>query len=92
MKYGLIGEKLGHSFSKIIHSELTDYDYELREGAKDELDSFMRLTGLMPVSFTYSPIKGGSGNIEYLAKLVKCSDEAPRQDFVGIVEEAFRQL
>ncbi|MBO5344133.1 MAG: TlyA family RNA methyltransferase [Ruminococcus sp.] len=58
----------------------------------NELDSFMRLTGLMPVSFTYSPIKGGSGNIEYLAKLVKCSDEAPRQDFVGIVEEAFRQL
>ncbi len=57
-----------------------------------ELDSFMRLTGLMPVSYTHSPIKGGSGNIEYLAKLVKCSDEPPVQDFGGIVEEAFRQL
>lgn len=57
-----------------------------------ELDSFMRLSGLMPVSYTYSPIKGGSGNIEYLAKLVKCTEVFPEQDFGGIVEEAFRQL
>ena len=57
-----------------------------------ELDGFMRLTGLMPVSYTHSPIKGGSGNIEYLAKLVRCSDEAPVQDFSGIVEEAFSRL
>ncbi len=29
MEYGLIGEKLGHSFSKIIHEKLADYTYEL---------------------------------------------------------------
>lgn len=57
-----------------------------------ELDGFMRLSGLMPVSCTYSPVKGGSGNIEYLAKLVKCSEEREIPDYSGIVEEAFRQL
>ena len=29
MKYGLIGEKLGHSFSKEIHEMLGYYTYEL---------------------------------------------------------------
>ena len=52
MKYGLIGEKLGHSFSKIIHSELTDYDYELKEVAKDELDSFMRKADFKAINVT----------------------------------------
>ena len=52
MKYGLIGEKLGHSFSKIIHSELTDYDYELKEVAKDELNSFMRKADFKAINVT----------------------------------------
>ena len=42
MEYGLIGEKLGHSFSKIIHEMIADYIYELKEIAKDNLDSFMK--------------------------------------------------
>ena len=41
MKYGLIGEKLSHSFSKEIHSALADYEYEIREIPKDELSSFI---------------------------------------------------
>ncbi len=40
MKYGLIGEKLGHSFSKTVHSKIADYDYELLEIGKEEMDSF----------------------------------------------------
>ena len=36
MKYGLIGEKLGHSFSKTVHSKIADYDYELLEIAKPD--------------------------------------------------------
>lgn len=31
MKYGLIGEHLSHSFSKEIHAQLGNYDYELYE-------------------------------------------------------------
>ena len=41
MKYGLIGEKLGHSFSKQIHESLNDYKYELVELLKEEFDDFM---------------------------------------------------
>lgn len=41
MKYGLIGEKLGHSYSKIIHESIADYTYELHEIAQNDLDAFM---------------------------------------------------
>lgn len=41
MKYGLIGEKLGHSFSKPIHEKIADYTYEIKEIKKEELDAFM---------------------------------------------------
>ena len=29
MEYGLLGEKLGHSFSPQIHRDLAGYDYQL---------------------------------------------------------------
>ena len=41
MEYGLIGEKLSHSFSKIVHGYLASYDYELKEIKKEDLESFM---------------------------------------------------
>ena len=41
MKYGLIGEKLGHSFSKEIHEKIADYTYELKEIKKEDLESFV---------------------------------------------------
>lgn len=41
MEYGLIGEKLGHSFSRIIHNKIADYDYVLREIPKSDLRFFM---------------------------------------------------
>ncbi len=41
MQYGCIGEKLGHSFSKIIHNEICDYEYELKEIPANELKTFM---------------------------------------------------
>ena len=31
MDYGLIGERLGHSFSKEIHEKLGYYKYSLKE-------------------------------------------------------------
>lgn len=40
-KYGLIGEKLGHSYSKLIHEQLTDYTYDLIPLTKDEFKEFM---------------------------------------------------
>ncbi|MDE5593651.1 MAG: shikimate kinase, partial [Clostridiales bacterium] len=38
--YGLIGEKLGHSFSAAIHKQF-GYDYELKELQPSELAGFM---------------------------------------------------
>ncbi len=52
MEYGCIGEKLSHSFSKIIHSQLADYDYELCEIPKDGLDSFMRKADFKAINVT----------------------------------------
>ena len=41
MTYGLIGEKLSHSWSKIIHEKATDYTYDLCPLSKDEVEEFM---------------------------------------------------
>ena len=52
MIYGLIGERLGHSFSKDVHSMLSDYEYEIREIPADELDAFMREASYKAINVT----------------------------------------
>ena len=39
-KYGCIGKKLTHSFSKEIHAKLADYSYELIELGEDDIKPF----------------------------------------------------
>ncbi len=41
MEYGLIGKKLGHSFSKQIHESFAKYLYDLVELNENEFDDFM---------------------------------------------------
>ena len=41
MNCGLLGEKLGHSYSPAIHAMLADYDYRLFEKRPDELEDFL---------------------------------------------------
>jgi len=41
MKCGLLGRKLGHSYSPQIHSHLGSYSYELFEKEPEELESFL---------------------------------------------------
>ncbi len=41
MEYGLIGEKLGHSYSKQIHGSIDDYDYVLKEIDPEDVADFM---------------------------------------------------
>lgn len=52
MEYGLIGEKLGHSFSKEIHGELADYEYELCEIARDNIDAFFERADFSGINVT----------------------------------------
>lgn len=42
MRCGLLGERLGHSYSPQIHAALADYSYTLFEIAPNELDAFLR--------------------------------------------------
>lgn len=51
MKYGLIGEKLSHSFSKDIHERL-GYDYELKSIPKDELEGFIKAKDFLGINVT----------------------------------------
>ena len=49
MRCGLLGKKLGHSYSPQIHSHLGDYSYDLFEKTPEELEDFLRhgdFTGL----------------------------------------------
>ena len=49
MHCGLLGKKLGHSYSPQIHSYLGDYPYTLYEKTPEELETFLRtgdFTGL----------------------------------------------
>jgi len=52
MEYGCIGEKLSHSFSKIIHNKLCDYDYEIKEVPRDELKQFMQTADFKAINVT----------------------------------------
>lgn len=42
MKYGLIANRVGHSFSAEIHKKLFGYDYELKAIPEDALTSFLK--------------------------------------------------
>lgn len=70
MEYGLIGEKLTHSFSKEIHTLLAGYDYRLFEISKGDLSDF----------FKERNFKGINVTIPYKSEVIKyldcISDEA----------------
>lgn len=51
-KYGCIGKKLGHSFSKDIHAKLADYKYELIELNEEEIDSFFKQKDFAAINVT----------------------------------------
>ena len=52
MRYGLLGEKLGHSFSKEIHEKLGKYSYELIEVPPHGLDAFLRAKDFAGINVT----------------------------------------
>ena len=51
-KYGCIGKKLTHSFSKEIHSKLADYEYELIELNEDEIEDFFKIKDFNAINVT----------------------------------------
>ncbi len=65
MKYGLIGERLSHSFSKEIHEALADYTYEIRELTPDEVAPFLEAREFEGINVT----------IPYKEKVIPYLDE-----------------
>lgn len=82
MEYGLIGEKLGHSYSKTIHEKLADYHYELRPLTREEFPVFMQQKDFRGINVTI-PYK--KDVIPYLDEL----DEAARA--IGAVNTIVRR-
>ena len=52
MTCGLIGRRLGHSYSPQIHRALADYDYKLWELEPEELETFFRHQDFTVVNVT----------------------------------------
>ena len=52
MEYGLLGAKLGHSFSKTVHDRIGKYEYELCELTEEELDTFLKAKEFKGVNVT----------------------------------------
>lgn len=51
-KYGCIGKKLRHSFSKEIHARLADYNYELIELSEEEIAPFFEKKDFEAINVT----------------------------------------
>ena len=52
MEYGLLGKKLGHSFSKEIHAMIGDYDYRLYETDEDGVKELMTKKNFKAINVT----------------------------------------
>ena len=76
MKYGLIGEKLPHSFSKEIHEKLGYYQYSIEELKREDLADF-----ILKKNF-----KGINVTIPYKQEVISLLDEiAPEARSIGAV-------
>ena len=52
MEYGLIGARLGHSFSPEIHKKIADYRYELCELTPEGVEKLMRERSFRAINVT----------------------------------------
>ena len=82
MKCGLLGAKLGHSYSPQIHSYLGGYSYNLFEKSSDELESFLKSSDFSGINVTI-PYK--STAIPY------CDELSPIAAKLGAVNVVIRQ-
>ena len=81
-QYGLIGEKLGHSFSPAIHGKLADYEYRLFELKPEELEDFL----------LHGDFDGLNVTIPYKKAVIPyCKDLTPQARVIGSVNTIIRQ-
>ena len=76
MEYGLLGEKLGHSFSPQIHRALAGYEYVLLPTPPEEVESLLR----------HRDFRGLNVTIPYKQVVIPLCDEVePRAAAIGAV-------
>lgn len=81
MKFGLLGRKLGHSYSPVIHKRLGDYSYELFEREPGEIEDLINR----------SDIHGLNVTIPYKEEVMKYCDEiSERASSIGCVNTIFK--
>lgn len=79
---GLLGEKLGHSYSPRIHRELGDYGYGLFEVAPEKLEDFLR----------HGDFDGLNVTIPYKKAVIPyCKELSPRARAIGSVNTIVRR-
>ena len=83
MKCGLLGRKLGHSYSPQIHTRLADYSYELFEKEPEELEDFLRNGDFQGLNVT----------VPYKKDVISFLDElSPRAKRLGAVNTIIRRV
>lgn len=82
MQCGLLGRKLGHSYSPQIHSQLGNYDYRLFEKEPEELEDFLKNGDFTGLNVT----------IPYKKDVISFLDElSPRAKALGAVNTIVRR-
>lgn len=82
MQCGLLGRKLGHSYSPQIHSQLGSYDYRLFEKEPEELEDFLKNGDFTGLNVT----------IPYKKDVISFLDElSPRAKALGAVNTIVRR-
>lgn len=82
LRCGLLGEKLGHSYSPRIHSLLGDYQYKLYEVAPDKLDDFLKS----------GEFDGLNVTIPYKKAVIPyCAELSPAAERIGSVNTLVRR-
>ena len=71
MEYGLIGEKLGHSFSKTLHENYLNTKYELISLKKEDLDEFFLKKDFKGINVTIPYKKEVLKYLDYIDPLAK---------------------
>ena len=82
MKCGLLGRKLGHSYSPQIHGQLGSYEYTLFEKEPEELEDFLK----------HGDFTGLNVTIPYKKDVIPYLDElSPRAKTLGAVNTIVRR-
>ena len=82
LEFGLLGERLGHSFSPAIHRQLAGYDYRLVELPPEEVEPFLRAWRFRGLNVT----------IPYKKTVMACCDAlSPAARRIGSVNTLLRR-